>query len=96
MQNFGGVNRVHYGLCESSVCSGRDRSGDVEVFRSSVDRVRKRKEGGGSKKSPFLLQASCHLSLPNVNRTDGNLVPRVFSYTASGAGPSRRGPWEQG
>ena len=93
MHNFGGVNRVCYGLCESSECSGRDRSGDVESFRSSEDRVRKRKEGN---KSPFLLQASCHLSLSNVDRTDGNLVPRVFSYSASGAGPSRRGPWERG
>ena len=44
---------MHYGLCESSECSGRDRSGDVEAFRSSVDRVRKRKEGGGSKDVSF-------------------------------------------
>ena len=46
---FWEVNRVHYGLCESIEYSGRDRSGVVEAFRSSVDRVRKRKEGGGSK-----------------------------------------------
>jgi len=51
-QNFGRVNRVRYGLFESSECSGRDRSGDVEAFRSSEDRVMKRKEGS---KSPFLL-----------------------------------------
>ena len=44
---------MHYGLCESSECSGRDRSRDVEAFRSSVDRVRKRKEGGGSKDVSF-------------------------------------------
>ena len=44
---------MHYGLCESSECSGRDRSGDVEAFRSSVDRVRKRKEVGGSKDVSF-------------------------------------------
>ena len=49
---------MQYGLCESSECSGsecsgRDRSGDVEAFRSSVDRVRKRKEGGGSKDVSF-------------------------------------------
>ena len=30
-----------------------ETSGDVEAFRSSVDRVRKRKEGGGSKDVSF-------------------------------------------
>ena len=63
---------MHYGLCESSECSGRDRSRDVEAFRSSVDRVRKRKEGGGSKDVSF--PASGELPSFTPQRSQGFLL----------------------
>ena len=59
---------MHFGLCESSECSGRDRSGDVEPFRSSVDRVRKRKEGGGSKDVSFPASGELPSFTPQCKR----------------------------